>query len=150
MRRRMLTVAVFCGLVVLGVSCQQRSPVAPGPVGTLEDFVQALQRQGRSVTLAGELPRESNPFFSVPAHVVLVDQSHLNVFEYPNAEAAASDAARVPPMNMLITWISTPRFYRQGRLIALYAGCSTETIQALNATIGTSFFIGDTPCHRVN
>jgi len=121
MRGRMLTVATLCGLIVLAVACQRAHPLAPSPVGTLEDFLQALQRQGRSVTLAGELPRESNPFFSVPAHVVLVDQSHLNVFQYSSA-----DAARVRPDGSAIggtqiTWISTP-----------------------------PFVIGHTPCHRVN
>jgi hypothetical protein len=142
--------ALLSWSLLLSVSCQDRNPLEPGEIGTIDAFLQALQRQGLGVRLGDQLARESTPYFSVPARVVLVNGSHLNVFEYPSAEAAASHAALLTSegqfRTVLITWISTPRFYRRDRLIVLYVGCSSEIIEALSATIGPPFAIGRTPC----
>ena len=45
-----------------------------------------------------------------------------------------------------ITWVSTPRFYRQGPLIVVYVGCAAGILQALDATLGRAFVVGTTPC----
>jgi hypothetical protein len=84
---------------------------------------------------------------------VLVNGAHVSAFEYSSAEAAAADAALVrpdgqPSILSVITWVSTPRFYRQDRLIVLYVGCSTEVVQALDVTVGPAFVISRTPCEN--
>jgi hypothetical protein len=151
MRRRMATVGILSWSILVAVSCQQRSPLEPSRSGTLDQLLQALRQQGLTVRVVGEIPPEVNHFFSVPAHQLLVNGSHVSAFEYSSAEAAAADAALVrpdgqPSILSVITWVSTPRFYRQDRLIVLYVGCSTEVVQALDVTVGPAFVIGRTPC----
>jgi hypothetical protein len=154
MRREVLMV-VSLSCAVLTVSCEQRRPLGPSSSATLDQFVQALRQQGFNVTLADQIRPEVNRFFSVPAHQLRVDESQVNAFEYPSSEAAVAEAALISPDGQpspvaRISWVSTPRFYHQGRLIVLYVGCSTEIVQALQATVGTPIAIGPTPCdlHR--
>ncbi len=151
MPRRILTVAALSWLISLAISCEQRNPAAPTQVRTLDQLLQALRQQGLTVRLDGEIPPEVNRFFSVSAQLIVINDSRVNAFEYPSPEAAAADAALVSPdgqpgLLTRITWVSTPRFYRQGRLIVLYVGCSAEIVRALEATIGPPFVIGLTPC----
>jgi hypothetical protein len=92
-----------------------------------------------------------NGFFSVPARQVRVNAEQIRAFEYPSAEAAAAEARLIsedgqPSPTARITWVSTPRFYRQGSMIVLYVGCSTEILQALEATLGAPIVVGRTPC----
>ena len=103
------------------------------------------------MSLVGEISPEVNRFFSVPAHQVRVNEAQLSAFVYPSAEAAASEAARIsedgqPSPTMRVTWVSTPRFYRQDSLIVLYVGCAPEVVQALQATVGTPIAVGRTSC----
>ena len=126
-------------------------PAGTDVVATLDQFVQALRQQGFSVSLAGEISPDVNGFFSVPAHQVRVNESQVNAFEYPSPEAAAAEAARIssdgqPSPVARITWVSTPRFYLQSRLIVLYVGCSTDIVQALQVAVGAPMVIGRTPC----
>lgn len=102
--------------------------------------------------LADDTPRELHPFFSPRPQQVLAD-GRVTVFEYPTADAAAREAAVVSPdgqpsPSAIIELISTPRFYRMDRLIALYVGCSTEIVRALDTTMGSAFVIGGVPCRR--
>ena len=127
------------------------SPASPTSTTTLDQFVQALRQQGLNVTLAGEIPPQVNRFFSVPAQQVRVNDAQVNAFVYQNAEAAGVEAALIsedgqPSPTAQITWVSTPRFYRQGALIVLYVGCSAEVIQALQSTIGPPIAVGRVPC----
>ena len=152
--RRMLTVAALSGSVLGGVSCQQRSPLEPNGSGTLDRFLQALRQRGLSVNLAGEVSPEVNGFFSVPAQQLQLNDSRVSAFEYPSAEAAATEAALVssdgqPSPTARITWVSTPRYYRQDRLIVLYVGCSAAVVQALDVTLGRAFVVGSTGCELV-
>lgn len=154
MRRRIFTVATLSWSILLAASCQQRSPLEPSGSGTVDQLLRALRQRGLTVSLAGEIPREINRFFSVPAQQVVINESRVSAFEYSSAEAAAADAALVGPDGQpstlaRITWVSTPRFYRQDRLIVLYVGCSTEVVQALDVTVGPAFVIGRTPCELV-
>ena len=103
--------------------------------------LQAFRQQGLNVTVAGEISPEANRFFSVPTHQILLNESRVNVFEYPTADAAAVDGALVsltgqPNPRAIVDWVSTARFYRKGRLIALYVGCSAKTLQGLEAALG--------------
>jgi hypothetical protein len=150
---RLITAAVtliwgFAGIAM--ISCEQ-SPTVPSHVGTVDQLVQSLRGQGLAVSLGGEISPNDNGFFSVPARKVSIDGQRLSAFEYATAERAAADAALIsvdgqPNPRAAITWVSTPRFYRQGRLIVLYVGCATEVIAALEQSLGPPMVTGPTPC----
>lgn len=147
--RRALVIAALPSLL-LAVSCESRSPLAPTS-SALEEFVSGLRNQGLTVSLAGEIRPEVNGFFSVPAQQIRVSAAQVNAFEYPSAEAAAAEARLIsadaqPGPNIRVAWVSTPRFYRRGSLIVLYVGCSAEILRALGGTVGPPLAVGPTPC----
>jgi hypothetical protein len=149
--RRMVVMIAAVPYLLLAISCDDRSPLAPTSSATLDQFLHALRQQGLSVGLAGEISPQVNGFFSVPAHLVRVNEAQVNAFEYSNAETAAAEAALIsqdgqPGPTVRVTWVSTPRFYRQGPLIVLYVGCSAEIVQALQTAVGAPIAIGRTPC----
>jgi hypothetical protein len=138
-------------IAMSAVACNGSSPVGPSPSRTIEAFISSLREHGLSASLDGVIAPEVNRFFSVPAHRIRADGSHISAFEYPTAEAAAAEAALISPGGQpsptaRITWVSTPQFYRQDRLIALYVGCSTHIRRSLEATLAKPFVIGATPC----
>lgn len=161
MRHRILIVASL-SVLIFAPACQHRSPVGPTESGTLDQLVNGLRQQGLSVSPAGAIPPEINRIFSVPAQQLLVNappvdpfEARVNVFEYASVEAASAEAARVsadgqPRPDARVTWVSTPRFYRQTQLIVLYVGCSADIVRALQATIGPPFVTGGTPCRLTN
>jgi hypothetical protein len=149
MRRILVAASPALACLMLATSCS--NPVGPTSSAALDRFVQALRQQGLTVTLAGEISPEVNRFFSVPAHQVRVNNGQVSAFVYENAQTAAAEAALIsedgqPSPSARITWISTPRFYRQGALIVLYVGCAAEIVEALQVTVGTPIAVGRTPC----
>jgi hypothetical protein len=147
-------IVLFSWSIVAAISCGG-NPTGPTTLDTLDELLVALRAQGLSATLAGEISPDVNRFFSVPAQQVLVNGSRVSVFEYPTADAAAAEAAMVSPTGQpnpraIIDWVSTAHFYRKGQLIALYAGCSTETLKALEAALGPPFVVDRTPCRVMN
>lgn len=149
MSRVPMAASLVVSCFLLTVSCS--SPVSPTTSIALDQFVEALRQQGLSVSLGGQISPSANGFFSVPAQQVRVNDANVNAFVYQNAESAAKEAAGIsqdgqPSPMARVTWVSTPRFYRQGALIALYVGCSAEIVQALQATVGAPLAIGPTPC----
>ena len=150
LRRTMAVAAVTLSLLV-AASCYRRALVGPTPTGALHTWLEAVRQHGLTVTLAERIPPETNGYFTVPAQQVLLNDARVSTFAYPTAEAAAADAAQVsadgqPTPLSRITWVSTPRFYRQGPLMVLYVGCATEIVRALDATLGRAFVVGTTPC----
>jgi hypothetical protein len=142
-------------LVVLlsacAVSCADRNPIGPTPSATLDRFVQALRQQGLSVSVAGQIPPAVNRFFSVPAHQIRVNDGQVNAFVYPSGQDAEREAAAIsadgePSPTLRVTWVSTPRFYREGSLIVLYVGCAPEIVQALQTAVGAPIVVGSSPC----
>lgn len=80
-----------------------------------------------------------------------VNSGPVNVFVYSSPERAAAQAREITPdaqpsARIHVSWISTPRFYRQGSLIVLYLGCKQDILDALQATLGPPVATGDTPC----
>ncbi len=149
MRRVVVARLLVVPSLVLAVSCA--NPVGPTSSATLDQFIQALRQQGLTVSVAGQISPEVNRFFSVPAHQIRANDAQVNAFVYPSAQDAATEAAAIsadgqPSPTARITWVSTPRFYRQGALIALYVGCSAEIVQALQTTVGAPLAVGPTPC----
>jgi hypothetical protein len=150
MRRVRVVVSLVLPCLLLA-ACEDRNPVGPTSSTTLDRFVQALRQQGLSVSLAGQISPDINRFFSVPAQQVRVNDAQVNAFLYQNAGAAATEAALIsqdgqPSPTTRVTWVSTPRFYRQDSLIVLYVGCAGDIVQALQATVGSPIVVGRTPC----
>jgi hypothetical protein len=93
------------------------------------------------------MPRSAYPFFSVHARRIVVKDEDVQVFEYPSAARANSDAAQVSPTGTpvgqsQISWMATPHFYKRDRLIVLYVGFTSEILKALAATLGSPFAAG--------
>lgn len=151
MRRVLVAVSLVVPCLLLA-ACEDRNPVAPTSSVTLDQFVQALRRQGLNVNIAGEISPEVNRFFSVPAQQIRVNDARVNAFVYATPQDAAAEAASISPdaqpsPTTRVTWVSTPRFYRQDASIVLYVGCSVEIISALQTTVGAPVAVGPTPCH---
>ena len=151
MRRVLVAVSLVLPCLLPAVSCADHNPVGPTSSATLDQFVQALRQQGLTVSVSGQISPEVNRFFSVPAQQVRANDGQVNAFVYSSAQDAATEAAAIsadaqPSPTARVTWVSTPRFYRQGALIALYVGCSAEIVQALQATVGAPLAVGPTPC----
>ena len=103
------------------------------------------------MSLAGQISPSVNGFFSVPAQKVRLNDSQVNAFVYESADAATAEAALIsrdgqPSPTARVTWVSTPRFYRQDALIVLYVGCADEVVQALQRAVGAPIAVGPTPC----
>jgi hypothetical protein len=104
----------------------------------------ALREQNATVVRDEVLPQSSHPFFSTNAQVLLVNGGTVSVFEYASVAAADGDAAKVSSDGFVvgstsITWIGPPHFYRDGRLIVLYAGSSDAVMKPLGAVLGAPF-----------
>lgn len=138
-------------LLVAGflTACETGGPAGPTMSDGLIEIIDSLRGNGLTVSLAGDTPRQ--PFFSVPAQGFLLGGERLTIFEYPTSAAAVRDAVAVtadgqPSPTTMVEWVSTPRFYRKDRVIALYVGCAAPTVRALDATMGPAFVIGSVPC----
>ena len=148
MSRDRLPSTLCTWLAMTAASCS--GPTAPTDL-TVSRFVQTLQERGLTVTMEGSISPSANRFFSVPAQQIVINGSRVSAFEYPSVEAASLEASSVSPdaqpsPTAMFSWVSTPRFYRQDRLIVFYVGCSAELIRALDDVMAPPFVIGPTPC----
>ncbi len=68
----------------------------------------------------------------------------MQVFEYASEVNAKVEADLVTPDGgsvgaSIMTWIATPHFYNSGKLIVLYVGDQSDTIDDLEAVLGSEF-----------
>jgi hypothetical protein len=138
--------ARFLVLAAVGVSSCGSSAVQPTALASAEALVRALQQQGAAVTRAGSLPQSSYPL-SVSAQLLQVNGEDVQVFEYPSAMRADSDASKVSPTGSAIgrsqvSWMDTPHFYKRDRVIVLYVGHSADVLRMLGAFLGEPFAAG--------
>lgn len=134
------------GLLVATVAgaCGAPEPDALAPAGPVEDYaglVASLQAQGATVEPVGDL---TQPFFSVDGRVLRVNGHDVQVFDYPNAGAAASEAAQVLSDGSVIgttmvDWVAPPHFYRSGKLLVIYVGEDAEILNSLEQILGEQF-----------
>ena len=86
----------------------------------------------------------SQPFFSVGGPILAVEGEDVQVFRYATARAAEREVGRVSAdgssvgTNMM-SWMSTPHFYRKDNLIVLYVGDNAAVLRALAAVLGAQF-----------
>ena len=143
-------------ILALSTACSG-SPNEPRVPSATQQFSAALGAQGLPVVVGGLVPRSSTPYFSIASTELTISRSaahgseHVLVFEYEHEAAAAAEAARVrpdgqPSPTMMVSWVATPRFYRQRQLLVLYVGCDQQLLAALQSVIGAPFVTGVTPC----
>jgi hypothetical protein len=108
----------------------------------LAKLIHELRASGAAVNLSKE--KISQPFFSARGRVIHVNSQAVWIFLYPNVTAAEKDAAKISRDGMTIghskpSWLGTPHFYRQRRLIVLYLGDDSRVTDALTHVLGQQF-----------
>ena len=88
----------------------------------------------------------SGELFAVPGQRVFIDGTQILAYEYARDEALnevrlsiSRDGYSVPTRTggvATVEWVSTPHFYRAGRLLVLYLGEKQRTLDALNLLLG--------------
>ncbi len=112
-----------------------------GPVRDYVGLVDTLRSMGLAIQPAGTIRQ---PFFGPPASSLTVGDGQIQVFEFPDSNAARSAASRVDPDGRtvgttMVSWVATPHFYRRGRLLVIYVGEEEAARAALRAVLGTPF-----------
>jgi hypothetical protein len=80
----------------------------------------------------------------VDGYSLTADTESLQVYEYSTHDAMEHDAALVSADGYTIgttkvSWIAPPHFYRAGRIIVVYPGADTVTLQRLSKILGPAF-----------
>lgn len=94
------------------------------PALNLASLMDALAATGGSVETGEVVER---PFFTGEGQIIKVNGADVQVFEYETAEAMEADAAQVSEDGgsigtSMVSWMSTPHFYKAGRVLVLYVG----------------------------
>jgi hypothetical protein len=109
----------------------------------LASLLTALGQAGLTVTQAGAVQQ---PFLSVPGQAITANGQTIQAFEYPDAAAAARDAAKIQPdgtiPNTSVMWGAQPHFYRADRLLVIYVGTDATVLAALTSALGAPFATG--------
>lgn len=116
-------------------------PRAVRALSDLDTLVEALKARGLGVERAGDV---SQPFFSAEGRALTVAGENVQVFQYRTAGDARKEAAQVSPDGSsvgtsMMSWVSTPHFYRKENLIVLYVGEKEEVLRALQSALGARF-----------
>ena len=127
------------------ITCDTLAP-AGAPEG-LSDLVDELRAAGLDVEPQGDI---SQPFDSVGARILKVNEDTIQVFEYADETTAGIEAGRVSLDGhtfsdeqgrtfMDLAWIDTPHFLRNGTVIVLYVGNDLAVLDALGRVLGPQF-----------
>jgi hypothetical protein len=112
-----------------------------GPACDYVSFVDQLRAAGATVNPIGNIDRS---FFAVGGYTLTADAESVQVYEYPTHDAMERDAALVSADGYTIgttkvSWIAPPHFYRAGRIIVIYPGADSVTLERLNTILGPAF-----------
>lgn len=86
----------------------------------------------------------SQPFFSVQGQQLIVDGETVQVFTYPSAEAARTEADLVSETGSsvgttMVTWIGPPHFYLDESMLVIYVGENERVLDLLNQALSLQF-----------
>lgn len=131
-----LAAAVLAVLAVLAVGCAATPAANEAP-----PVADALRAAGFTVRDAG---RVEQPFFRVPAHVLVVNDHDLQLYEFSTAAEAAEAAGQVDATGSTIgttkmSWMAPPHFFRKDRTIANYLGSDAKILAELERLFGPQF-----------
>lgn len=107
----------------------------------LKSLTRKLRTVGSTVKLDEKV---SQPFFSTPGRILIVNGEPVQVFEFKTAAKAATEVRKVskegsPIGTTMITWVAPPHFFRNGKLVVLYLGENSTVIKALEKVLGGQF-----------
>ena len=107
----------------------------------IPQLVEALRQTGTMVNSGDEIEQ---PFFTVRGRMVSVAGEDVQVYQYPDEDAARRVAATISPDGGTIGtsspfWAASPHFYRRGLLVVLYVGDSASVMRPLERVLGTQF-----------
>lgn len=120
----------------------RRRTARPGAqVSGVGGLARALRGRGLKVESAGKV---SQPFFSPGGSALIVNGENVQVFRYPSARAAESEAKKVDADGTgagtsTAMWVGPPHFFRKGRLVVLFVGADEGVLNALTSVLGPQF-----------
>ena len=145
-------------LLVFALLCPDRLPPTHATALTHQSKVRRIRRQRKPTDLArlidelratgatASLSKEriSQPFFSARGRIIHLNGQVVWVFSYASGTTAEKEAARISSDGMTIghskpSWLGTPHFYRQRRLIVLYLGDDSSILESLRRVLGQQF-----------
>lgn len=140
-------VAMAASLLMIACAPASQPPAAaetaPGSaqMSTSSDLAARLRAAGLTVTVADEIEQ---PFFTGRARVLRVGDEDVQVYEFPDAAAAANAAGQVAPGGgsigtTMMSWMAAPHFYRKDRLIVIHLGSDAAVTRALTDLMGPQF-----------
>ena len=131
-------------LVLAGLVAVAGCELLSGP----DQLIAELQAIGISAAHGTDL--DAALFGGVSTVICVADES-VNVYEYPDVDAAIAAAAMVnrddPSMvgNAIVEWAGTPHFWLRDRLLVLYVGEDAAVAAALSQILGPPFAEGTDP-----
>lgn len=133
-----LRTLLLCALLASGLlpGCAPNTP--SGDPETYGELIHALVDSGIKARRADPIEQE---FFSAPGRMIKIGDETIQVFAYADPAARSEESALIGenPSSIgttMITWVDTPHFWAQGRLIVLYVGSNQEVVAALNQMLG--------------
>ena len=144
MKWRILSILLFVFAYVMGGCGKSATPSPSSEPLAIEDrasLLKALQAAGATVEVGDSITQD---FFSPEGHTVKVNGVDLQVFEYETMEAMENEASQVSPDGgsigtSMVTWIDSPHFYKDGRILVLYVGSDKTTLDLLEKVISPQF-----------
>lgn len=135
-RRSGITVTAVLGLMLLA-ACTGNS-AGSEVIESTDQLVAGLMADGYNTENLGSI---SQPFFEPLGQRIGLDGQEIQVFEFETEADAASSSEAISPDGgsvgtSMVTWISTPHFYRSGKLIVIYVGVDEDVIKALEGILG--------------
>lgn len=108
------------------------------PVTDQASLLKALQTAGATVAVNGQVQQS---FLQVPGTQVTVEGQDVQVFEYRDTAAAQAEATKLADVlagkgTTMVSWVAAPHAYQAGRLLALYIGDDSATLQRLQQVLG--------------
>jgi hypothetical protein len=165
MRMQRLAISWLLIFAVLLVACGSQAPGDPSglpgtgletPGGTIPPdttivdtagLTEALRATGASVEMAGTIEQ---PFFAVSGQILRVNDTDVQVFEFPDEAVRQQASDQIAPDGSTIgstipNWVDQPNFWAQGRMIVLYVGQDANLINLLTNTLGEPITLQQAP-----
>ena len=139
---RLPFILIFLMAAMSLVACRvSLSSPQPAPAADLVTFIDSLRASGASVELGEAVDQ---PFFSAPGKTIILNGEDVQVFQYLGVATAKTQAALVALDGNTIgaskpTWMESPHFFRQGKLLVLYIGSNDQVLKMLTTVLGRQF-----------
>jgi hypothetical protein len=142
-------------LTVLLSACAKPTPIpvvptqaniSPQDIMNTEDLLRALQEQGVTARLSGDV---AIPFFQVQGQVMRVEQGDVNVYDFlskTRMDAATQKLIKDGQIldNLVPSWSEQPHIWTKGNLIVFYDGTNSAVISSLGGVLGKEIPISGT------